>query len=281
MTAVQEANLIRVPISLGALSAKFIKAPLALSIFLVALCNPPTFSVAQGPPLPPPAAQLQSGDLIWPKKPDSVVPYNSQPGEAGQSARAQWLQDKETYLDRLRNSSSPTPDEKSRYLVLQSMTYEDFAATYLDDRLLGEPATFGAGGFYVGHVGIVEIAGGTPMIIEAIMGIGVRKISYAAWLKERPGELVWLGRLKDVPPEKREAVAKIASGYVGKPYNFWNFDLADTTSFYCSKLAWLSILSGAGFPPDDNPDPIRGLWYSPKQLMRSRHIVLVNFPSNY
>jgi cell wall-associated NlpC family hydrolase len=229
----------------------------------------------------PVAAQLQAGDLIWPKKPEAVVPFNSRPGESNQEDANLWRQEKEAYLVTLRNKPNPTPEEKERYSVLRSTTYEEFAAQYLDDRIPGEPATLGVGGFYVGHVGIVEILNGKPMIVEAVWGKGVRRISYEEWLRERPGELVWLARLKDISPEKREAVAKTASQFIDKPYSFWNFNLLDTTGFYCSKLVWFSILAGAGFPPDDNPNPNRILWYSPKQLMRSRHIEFIANPGSY
>ncbi len=236
---------------------------------------------AQRTPSPPAASQLQAGDLIWPKKPDAVVPFNSRPGESGQSDADLWRQEKEVYLERLRSNPHPTSEESERYSTLQPMTYEEFAAQYLDDRIPGEPVAFGAGGFYVGHVGIVDIIDGKPTIVEAVMGKGVRRISYEEWLGERPGELVWLARLKDVSPQRREAVAKVAAKFIGKPYSFWNFDLMDTSEFYCSKLAWFSILSAAGFPPDDNPDARRTLWYSPKRLMRSRHIDLIANPGSY
>jgi len=113
------------------------------------------------------------------------------------------------------------------------------------------------------------------------MGLGVRRISYADWLRDRPGELVWVGRLRGVSPERRAAVATWAAEQLGKPYNFWDFNLEDASGFYCSKLAWLSVLQGAGFPPDDDRNPQRVLWYSPKQLMKSKHIKLIVNPGPY
>lgn len=260
---------------------KLVLARMSLIAALITLAGLGAGTAGEVSPAANLAAQLQAGDLIWPKKPDSVVPFNSRPGEAGEQDATLWRQEKERYLSILREKPSPSPEEKTRYSALQAMTYEEFAAQYLDDRIPGEPATFGTGGFYVGHVGIVDIVDGKPMIVEAVMGTGVRRISYAEWRRERSGELVWLARLKDVSPEKRAAVAKAAEQQVGKPYNFWDFDLSDTSDFYCSKLAWYSIVSGTGFPPDDNPSPKRTLWYSPKQLMRSRHIELIANPGSY
>jgi Permuted papain-like amidase enzyme, YaeF/YiiX, C92 family len=230
---------------------------------------------------PPAAALLQAGDLVWPKKPGAIVPYNSRPGEAGERDAMRWQKEKEAYLDEVRREPNPSPQEKERYSTLQKMTYEEFVSSYLADRPAGQPATFGVGNLSVGHVGIIEITDGKPFVLEAIMGLGVRRISYADWLRDRPDELVWLGRLKGVPSEKRSAVAKRAAEQIGKPYNFWDFDLKDTSGFYCSKLAWLSVLLGAGFPPDDNPNPERVLWYSPKQLMKSNYIDLIVNPNPY
>jgi len=231
---------------------------------------------------PPPAAELlQAGDLIWPKKPGAFVPYNSRPGSANASDASRWQAEKKAYLNRLQRNTNPSPEEKERYSVLQNMTYKEFAARYLGDRIPGKPDTYGLAGIEVGHVGIIEIRDGRPFVVEAMWGPGVQRLSYADWVQKRPGEIFWLGRLKEVPPDKRAAVAERAAEQIGKPYNFWDFDLDDTTGFYCSKLAWMSVLQGAGFPPDDDPTPNRVFWYSPKQLMKSKHIELIVNPGKY
>jgi uncharacterized protein YycO len=229
----------------------------------------------------PAADILQTGDLIWPKKPGAIVPYNSQPGEAQNSEAARWETEKEKYLAELRKNPTPTDEEKQRYSTLQTMTYGEFVEQYLRGTEAGQSTAFGTGNFSVGHVGIIQIQDGTPTVVEAMIGSGVRRLTYAEWTKQRPGELVWLARLKDVSAEKRGAVAQIAASYIGRPYLFWNFNLGDDTGFYCSKLAWLSIFKGAGFASDDNVNVRRVLWYSPKQLMRSPHLQFIVNPGNY
>jgi hypothetical protein len=229
----------------------------------------------------PAAALLQPGDLIWPKKPGAFVPYNSGSGEAEKTDAQRWRNEKEAYLNQIQSNPNPSPQEKERYAALQKMTYKEFAGYYLADRIPGQPATFGLGDLSVGHVGIIEIRDGKPFVVEAMWGPGVQRLSYADWLQKRPGEIFWVGRLKEVPPEKRAAVAEWAAEQIGKPYNFWDFDLEDANGFYCSKLAWLSVLKGAGFAPDDNPNPMRELWFSPKQLMKSKHIELIANPGDY
>jgi hypothetical protein len=230
---------------------------------------------------PPAAALLQAGDLIWPKKPGAFIPYNSRPGEADASDASRWRAEKNAYLKRLQSNPNPSAEEKKRYSALQNMTYKEFAARYLGDRNPDKPDTFGLPGIEVGHVGIIEIRDGRPFVVEAMWGSGVQRLSYADWVEKRPGEVFWVGRLKEVPSEKRAAVAEQAVEQIGKPYDFWDFDLEDTSGFYCSKLAWLSVLHGAGFPADDDPNPNRVLWYSPKQLMNSKHIKLIVNPGEY
>jgi hypothetical protein len=230
---------------------------------------------------PPEARSLQAGDLIWPKKPGAIVRYNSRPGEADHNDAVQWEEEKKDYLNQLRSKPNPSPEEKERYGTLQKMTYEEFVNYYLGNRIPGQPDTFGLGFIEVGHVGIIEITDGRPFVVEAMWGSGVQRVSYADWLQKRTGELFWVGRLKDVSLKKRAAVAERAAQQIGKPYRFFNFDLEDTSGFYCSKLAWLSVLQGAGFPPDDDANPNRILWYSPKQLIESKHIELIANPGDY
>jgi len=224
---------------------------------------------------------LQSGDLLFPKKKGAVVPYNSKPGQAGDQEAEEWQKERDEYLASLKSKPEVDEQEKERFLVLENMSYPEFLGLYLDDEPLKGTASFGNGPASTGHVGIVEITEGGPTVVEAIMGTGVRRISYADWIKDRPDELVWLGRLKGIPADRRTAVAKFAATMIGKPYRFFNFDLKDDSGFYCSKLAWLSIVNSAGFAPDGNDNPKRLLWYSPKQLLHSIRLELLVNPGNY
>src|SRR5437016_3096965 len=66
----------------------------------------------------PAPESLQTGDLIWPKKPGAVVPYNSEPGAADKSDEQRWKKEKEAYLAELRGKRNPSSDEKARYSAL-------------------------------------------------------------------------------------------------------------------------------------------------------------------
>jgi hypothetical protein len=201
----------------------------------------------------PAAELLQAGDLIWLKKPGAIVPYYSKPGEADKGDAVRWQKEKKAYLGLIIGKSSPSPEEEERYSALQKMTYEEFVSYYLGDRIPGQPATYGLGDISVGHVGIIEISDGRPFVVEAMWGPGVQRLSYADWVQKRPGEIFWLGRLKEVPPEKRAAVAEWAVEQIGKPYNFWDFDLEDANGFYCSN--WLGCPSSKA--PDSRQTMIR------------------------
>jgi uncharacterized protein YycO len=80
---------------------------------------------------------------------------------------------------------------------------------------------------------------------------------------------------------KRAEIAIEARRYVGRPYNFWNFDLADDTAFYCSKLAWLAIYRALGFPIDGVAEPKRSFWFSPKQFLYLKTIARMHDPGIY
>ena len=77
---------------------------------------------------------------------------------------------------------------------------------------------------------------------------------------------------------------------LGKPYEFFNFDLNDDSGFYCSKLAWMSVWRAtsraaqrAPVAVDDNPNPRRSFfdWFSPKQLVNARRVTLLHKPGDY
>jgi len=255
---------------------------LALAGVLMAVCDTGcAFADSASRVERPSAKMLQAGDLLWPKPPDAVVPYNSHPGRADQSDEDRWDSEKQAYLDSLLAKPTPSKEEKARYKVLSGMTYQEFLARYENGLEPGESVPAGTGFVSTGHVAIVHFIHNKPYVVEAAMKKGVRETSYANWLNERPIESVWLGRLRGVSSKKRAKIGDKAASYLHKRYNFWNFNLKDDSVFYCSKLAWLCIYSATSEPPDGNPNPNRLLWYSPKQLMNSPHVEVLFNPGSY
>ncbi len=256
---------------------------------VLALCATSTVDAWNQPPCgsgskrdAPDATSLAAGDFLWPKRPRAIVPYSSQPGAAGSKERQNWEAEKGRYLKTLEAKPVLTAEDKERYKTVQGLTYDEFLILYLNDEDPQAMTPFGAiAPFYVGHVGIVEAGGNEPHVIEAVMGKGVQRLSYAAWRKGRQGELIWHGRLKGVADDAAAKIPQVAQTQVGKPYDFWNFDLSDDQGFYCSKLAWYAVCKATARALDDNNHPRRRLWYSPKQMLKSQHLCLINSPGNY
>jgi len=233
--------------------------------------------------LGPTVDQLQDGDLLWPRAKDEVVPYVIYPGGDITEDKRAWESGKELFFRQLEEAPAYFSEEQLQRL--RHLTYEDFRKAYdtapnpagpSDSALRVKVA--------VGHVAIVEIKdGGSANIIEAVWGdIGrVRSIAYTDWSASYSEDLVWLGRVSGYDSGARSRVSGEASKYIGRPYNFWNLDLADTSAFYCSKLVWLAIRDGLGFAIDGDSNPKRAFWFSPKQLINEPGIELIVDPEPY
>lgn len=224
---------------------------------------------AQAPSTPNPKL-FQSGDFIWPKKPGAFVPYESGSDNTPEEDRVQWTKERDGYIARARTVSAPDREMRQRLRALRAMDYREFHAHYAGDQEPGQPGVYKGGGLYVGHVAIIEIDDGTPWVVEAMKGKGVVRLTYADWLAGRPKEAVWLGRLKGIDAQRRASLVGEALKHVGKPYDFWNFNLDEDSGFYCSKLCWLAIFRALGFAVDGRSNPQRALWFSPKQMLNLR-----------
>jgi uncharacterized protein YycO len=234
-----------------------------------------------GLPRPNPAL-FESGDFIWPKKPGVYVPYNSGSSNSPEQDKEQWIKERDIYLRKNVNSSSDDGILQKRLNILPDMQYSDFLAIYEGDKKLGETGAHSNGSVYVGHVGILEVdSNKTTWVIEAMLGEGVVRKKYSDWMKKRSDEVFWLGRLKQIDAVRRHKIAVEAKKYLRKPYDFWNNDLNDDSGFYCSKLAWLSIYRALGFPVDDNENPRRHFWFSPKQLLYLPRMERIHDPGPY
>ena len=246
--------------------------------FLTGCAQCPWTQVGQSPPA---ANILQPGDLIWPRPPNAFVPYRAALQEGSTGNPTQWEKEKERYLATLRAKSTLSATERAQYNELRSMTYPDFVKRYFAPLPRARLEARGFASISVGHVGIIQIENGRASVIEAMMGSGVQKVTYEKWIADRRGQLFWLSRLNNTSPDIRAAVAATAERYLGRPYNFWDFDLRDDSCFYCSKLAWLAITKATSLPPDGNPNGDRVFWYSPKQLLCSRNLQSIVSSGNY
>ena len=234
--------------------------------------------------LPPPSAgDLVHGDLLWPKGKHAIIPYfwnNETSVTENQLAaeKADW----EVGQARFRAEGKPDSLTQGEFEYLASLTFERFRARYgLEPHGVGPGAALLGGLVSVGHVAIVEVLRGEPFIIEALMKQGVVRRPYESWAKDHARDLVWWGRLKGPVADAPGKFVAAARAQVGKPYDFWNFDLSDDRGFYCSKLVWFAAFKVFGIALDGDPDPRRGFWYSPRQLTHSRLVDMLQSAGAY
>lgn len=231
-------------------------------------------------PIHPAADALQAGDLLWPKQPGVFIPYSGSGGgpDADQLA---WEAEKNKELARLaKNLNVNTIPLHSQ---LSNLSYAAFRQRYFNGVAIGQYVEYASGGVAaVGHVGVVDIgADGVPHVVDANPDPGVATNSYDKWIEDRPDHVFWHGRLRSRTAAERAALASAASAQIGKPYDFWNFNLADPAGFYCSKLVWLAAYEALGLSLDGDPDPQRSFWLSPKQLLGSADVEILLDQGDY
>jgi len=235
------------------------------------------------PPRRPERAGLQAGDFLWPRRPNQWVPYAAGAADERATDKLLWLAERDAFVAGVR--ADPASPQALRQLAadMALLEYSEFYQLYMADEAPGTLTPYGnALHFYVGHVAIVDYEGDKPMVIEALMHKGVVRSSYDDWLAGRPGAWVWQGRLAGRTRDERARIADRARQRLNLKYNFWNFDLADTDAgTYCSKLAWHATLQATGVALDGNPEPRRGFWFSPKQMLKCRSIEKLHNPGSY
>jgi cell wall-associated NlpC family hydrolase len=236
----------------------------------------------------PDSRAFQSGDLLWPKKKGAFVP-NTRAAVPNEERRA-WEASRQRALAAPAQAGvSPEVAEK-----LKAMRFEDFERLYhREAQSPGDATTRGALGdtVSVGHVGLIEVgAHGVAYVVEATPQgpggeAGVIRTRYADWLDAYANIQVWHGRVRNLDARQRARVLQVAAAQLGKPYDFFNFDLNDDRGFYCSKLVWMSLWRTAKLAIDDNPDPRRGLrfppWFSPKHLISLKRVEVLHKPGEY
>ena len=248
-----------------------------LHLSILALCLnglSPLFAAQLGPPT---ESRLESGDLLWPKNPNAIIPYRA---ATGLSEEEEWRQERDQYVATLRKKLAPSKTDEERLKFLPTMSFGQFQAAFQEGLPPEKPAP-NANVAGVGHVAIVRIRDSKVTVVEAVWKEGVREVPYGAWRKQHEQDLVWLGRLEGVSPSRRSEIAERAAQQVGKPYSFWNFNLTDDSGFYCSKLAWLSIFQATGSAIDGDENPDRRLLLSPKQLLHSRRLKILQDAGAY
>lgn len=245
----------------------------------------PAWGQTKSDPVPD-AQLLEAGDLVWPRRPMAIVLYDSTEVGTKEAIKKQWEGERDAFVKAVRMNDASSPELRQIATNLEALTFEEFYMRYHTDLAPTDVQKFGAidDVFSVGHVGIIDVTGsGERSVIEAVWGDikRVQRISYAQWLRSRNGSWVWAARFRDVGASDRGRIASAASAYIGRPYYFWNFDLADDSSFYCSKLVWLSAMNALQIAIDNDSNPRRSFWFSPKQAWNSPRMLKVNAPRDF
>jgi uncharacterized protein YycO len=251
------------------------------AVSTLTLASIPGLAKAQSGPRIPNPTNFESGDLVWPKKPGVFIPYRYESGPAAEEDRERWNREKAEFLAKVRDGKISEGQQIAN--EIGNLSYNDFRARYLRNQAPNEITPFSGGRLAaVGHVGIIELdAQGEPWVVEALWEPGVVRQRYSSWINMRVGEIVWHGRLKDASRQDRAKIASEAKNYVTKPYDFWSFNLADTSGFYCSKLVWLCTMRALNVAVDGIPNPSRLIWLSPKQILYSPKIDRLLDPGDY
>jgi uncharacterized protein YycO len=254
---------------------------LFISLVFLLCMSPASFGSDDVLPWPD-SKTFQSGDLLWPNKPGAFVPYSFGTETSANAAQQSWSRDRDRFIERARASGTYlSATELDR---LNALSFREFYSRYAGDRHTDQQIDLYSNdaAAFVGHVAIIDIGpDGRPWIIEASLKNGVTRTSYEDWLKPLKGYYIWHGRIKDADQSARGGVAQEAAKYVGRPYDFWNFDLGDDRGFYCSKLVWLSAFRSLKVAVDGDQNAKRHFWFSPKQLLNSAHIMKLHNPGNY
>jgi hypothetical protein len=249
----------------------------------------------------PNAATFRTGDLLWPKRKGALVPRTRGFQAAGPNPdRQNW---EATRRQAMANPGAAglSPEVAAK---LASMSYEEFERIYFSATASEAPPSAPAPGattrslgamrqpISLGHVALIDIdANGVVHITEATptrpdgTPAGVVRSRYADWLRRYADIQVWHGRFRDLDAAQARRIVEVAVSQLGKPYDFFNFDLDDDRGFYCSKLIWMCVWRGAKFAVVENPDPNRGNrfppWFAPKTLIAAKRVTLLHNPGEY
>ena len=242
---------------------------------------------------------FQSGDLLWPAKPDEVIVRSlagATPRALPAEAESEWRKERDAAIADMRATGDPSM--RARADALAALSFRQFQAQYFEGVQPGDQTrSLGTsiGRLSVGHVAILDIdADGAPWVLEATPSTsrryevaytrfprGVIRTAYDDWIEAHSEYMVWHGRLRDKPELDRAKIAETARQFVGRDYWFWSLNLADEASFYCSKLVWLSVTRALGTPLDGDAQTDRSFWFSPKSIMSLSTVQMLHVPGPY
>jgi cell wall-associated NlpC family hydrolase len=207
--------------------------------------------------LGPDPADLQTGDLVWPRADRQIVTFDTDP-----SQDLPWMR---AYAA-LRDAPTALSSEQSEQLEL-----------FVRD-------------FWVGHVALIEVVDGIPWVVDATPSRsgwaqprtdGVAMQPYQAFLDDaaHTESHIWHGRVSGQSPDAGRRLIEATKKYLGAKYDLrpWGFDRAD--DFYCSKLIWHALRDGLGITLDKKGPRVPQPWFTPWDVMQASGITLLYEPA--
>jgi Permuted papain-like amidase enzyme, YaeF/YiiX, C92 family len=214
----------------------------------------------------------QDGDFIWIKPKNAFVPQLPKP---------RYYPDFQTISDDLYEFFTGKKVERIELKGARALTQTP--RTILND-IIGFVLRI----IYPGHCAIVHKKDGVTNIIEAWGEAPNMVISteISEWYDKNDDYTggpysFWLGRLEGFDEQDRAKISDYAQTQLGKKFNFFNFDLDNEKSYYCSKLAWLAIFKTLNLAIDGHPKAERIYWFSPKNFIKCKGIKLIYGDDKY
>jgi cell wall-associated NlpC family hydrolase len=221
------------------------------------------------PLLRPNPTHFQTGDLLWVKRDDQLVPM----------------------VDIKPSPESLAHAEAAKQQMLQLAEWTGAQRQEILQWQLPKPTDE----IWVGHIGLVDMRQGQPWVIDAtpdrhqpampgqaqpVNPSGVAAQSYDAWLQDTDHNRsqVWHGRVRQASAAQAQKMVDFALAQLGKAYSAWPWPFAKMDTFYCSELVWCAVRAGCGICLDDNASTWRVNWFTPAMALRSPHVQVLYAP---
>ncbi len=211
--------------------------------------------------LAPSMADLQTGDLVWPRADKQIVFFQDNNPQA-----APWLAE--------------------QALMAASPMSQSSEQTELVDRFIRD--------CWVGHVALIELMEGVPWVVDATPHRsgpatpgqkGVATQTYQAFLDDHAHTQsnIWHGRLKpefvDQPDGFGQRLVNAAKQHLGKPYSISPLGLGNAEDFYCSKLIWHALRDALGIALEKRGLQVPQPWFTPWDVMQTECVQLLYSPA--
>jgi cell wall-associated NlpC family hydrolase len=193
-------------------------------------------------------ADLQTGDLVWPRADSQIVNFEAKP--------TPW----QIAYEELSTESAKLTSEQAEQLNV-----------FVRD-------------IWVGHVAFIEIKDGVPWVVDATPSRsgwadprtdGVATQPYQAFLDDHAHteSHIWHGRLKPElvaqPESFGQRLVDAAKKHKGAAYSLNPFGLETPDKFYCSKLIWHALRDGLGITLEKKGLHVPQPWFTPWDVMQA------------